>query len=69
MSTDRWFVIGIVGAALSCLACLTPLAVLALGAIGLAGWTGHVDVILVPVLVAFVGLAIYRYRATCRRAA
>lgn len=68
MPTDRWFVIGILGAALACLACLTPLVVLALGAIGLAAWAGHADVIVVPVLVAFLGLAIYRYRVTRRRA-
>lgn len=68
MPRDRWFVLGVIGAALSCLACLTPLAVLALGAAGLSAWAGQVDVILVPLLVAFIGLAVYRYRVACRRA-
>ena len=68
MWRDRWFVAGAIGAVLSCLACVTPLAVLGLGAIGLGAWTGHLDVILLPVLLVFVGLAIYRYRIACRRA-
>lgn len=68
MPRDGWFIIGVIGAALSCVACLTPLAVLALGAIGLSAWAGHVDVILLPLLVAFVALALYRYRIACGRA-
>jgi mercuric ion transport protein len=65
---DRWFAVGVIGAVLSCLACLTPLAVLALGAVGLGALTGHLDAILLPVLVVFAGLAFYRYRIACRRA-
>lgn len=56
---DRWFAIGRRGAVLSCLAC--PVAVLALGAIGLGAPTGHLDLVLLPVLLAFVALAFYRY--------
>ncbi|MBI3827322.1 MAG: mercury resistance system transport protein MerF [Candidatus Rokubacteria bacterium] len=67
MWRDRWFALAVIGAALSCLGCLTPVAVLALGAIGLGAWSGHLDVILMPVLVAFVVLAAYRWRAACRR--
>lgn len=40
MWRDRWFVLGVIGAAFACLACLTPLAVVALGAIGLGAWAG-----------------------------
>jgi mercuric ion transport protein len=65
MWRDRWLALGVVGAALTCLACLTPLAVVALGAIGLGAWTGRLDLVLLPLLVAFVALAAYRYRA-CR---
>jgi hypothetical protein len=68
MWRDRWFAVGVIGAALSCLACLTPLAVLAPGAIGLGTWSGHLDAILLPVLVVFAGFAFYRYRIACRRA-
>ncbi len=68
MWRDRWFAVGVIGVVLSCLACLTPLAVLALGAVGLGALTGHLDAILLLVLVGFAGLAFYRYRAACRRA-
>ncbi len=68
MWRDRWFAVGVIGAALSCLACFTPLAVPALGALGLGAWAGHLDVMLWPVLIALLALAVYRYQAVCRRA-
>lgn len=68
MWRDRWFAVGVVGTVLACLACLTPLAVVAVGAIGLGAWTGYLDIVLVPILAAFVVLAVYRYRVACRRA-
>jgi mercuric ion transport protein len=61
MWRDRWFALGIVGALASCLACLTPAAVVVLGAIGLGAWAGRLDAILLPMLVAFLALAAYRY--------
>lgn len=67
MWRDRWFALGVIGAALACLACLTPLAALALGLIGPGAWTGRLDVILLPALFAFTALAVYRYRRACRR--
>jgi mercuric ion transport protein len=63
---DRWFTLGIIGALLSCLACLTPLAVLLLGALGLGALSGHLDAILVPVLLLFAGLVFYRVRIARR---
>jgi mercuric ion transport protein len=68
MWRDRWFTVGVIGTVLACLACLTPLAVIGLGAIGLGAWAGRLDVVLLPVLVVFVGFAVYRYRVACRRA-
>ena len=65
MWRDRWLALGVVGALLACLACFMPLAVVALGAIGLGAWTGRPDLVLLAVLVAFVALAAYRFRA-CR---
>ena len=62
MWRDRWFALGVIGATLACLACLTPVAVLMLGAIGLGAWTGRLDIVLLPLLAAFVVLAVYRYR-------
>ncbi len=67
MWRDRWFAVGVLGAALACLSCLTPLAVVALGAIGLGAWGGHVDAVLLPVLGGFVALAVYRCRVACRK--
>lgn len=68
MWRDRWFALGVIGAALACLSCLTPVAVVALGAIGLSAWAGHLDIVILPVLAAFIALLIYRYRVACRRA-
>ncbi|MGH6689984.1 MAG: mercury resistance system transport protein MerF [Gammaproteobacteria bacterium] len=67
MWRDRWFVLGVIGAALSCLACLTPVVVLALGALGLGVWSGHLDVVLLAVLAVSAGLVLYRYWAARRR--
>ena len=67
MWRDRWFALGVIGAVVTCVACLTPAAVLALGAIGLGAWTGRLDLVVVPLLVGFVVLAVYRYRSVRRR--
>jgi mercuric ion transport protein len=67
MRSDRWFALGIIGAVLSCLACLTPAAVIALGAIGFGAWAGHLDAILLPVFIGFVGLIAYRSWIVRRR--
>jgi len=63
MWRDRWLALGVVGALLTYLACFAPLAVVALGAIGLGAWTGRLDLLLLPLLVAVGALAGYRYRA------
>ncbi len=60
MRRDWWLVFSVVGAALACLACLTPAVVLVLGAIGLGAWSGHLDVILLPLVLGFVVLGVYR---------
>lgn len=66
MWRDRWLVLGFIGAVLSCPACLTPAALLALGAIGVGAWTGHLDAVLLVLLMGFVALVVYRYRAARR---
>jgi mercuric ion transport protein len=68
MWRDGWLALGVIGATLACLSCLSPFAVVALGAIGLSAWAGHLDIVVLPALAAFVALVIYRYRAACRRA-
>ena len=67
MWRDRWLVLGVIGAALTCLACLTPALVLLLGALGLGALTGRLDLLLLPLLVGFAGIAVYRYRQVRRR--
>lgn len=62
MWRDRWFMLGVIGLILSCLACLTPVAVVVLGAVGLGAWSGHLDVVLLALLVVSAGLVLYRYR-------
>jgi hypothetical protein len=64
---DRWLAFGVIGAVLACLSCLTPFAVVVLGAIGLGAWAGQLDIIVLPVLAAFVALVICGYRVACRR--
>lgn len=67
MWRDRWFSIGALGTLLACLACLTPIAALILGAVGLGAWTGRLDVVLLPLLVAGALLTAYRYWNARRR--
>ena len=67
MLRDRWLVLGAIGAALTCLACLTPALVLLLGALGLGAFTGRLDLVVLPLLIAFAGFAVYRYRQVRRR--
>jgi mercuric ion transport protein len=68
MWRDRWLTLGIIGTALTCLACLTPVAALVLGAVGLGAWTGRADLTLVPLLLGFIGLVVYRSWAMRRGA-
>ena len=67
MWRDRWLALGVTGALLTCVACLAPAAVLAVGAVWLGAWVGRLDLVLLPLLVALVALAAYRYRARRRR--
>ena len=67
MWRDRWLVLGVIGAALTCLACLTPVLGLLLGALGLGAFTGRLDLVVLPLLIAFAAFAVYRYRQVRRR--
>tara|TARA_R110002111_G_scaffold243436_1_gene305432 strand:- start:133 stop:375 length:243 start_codon:yes stop_codon:yes gene_type:complete len=50
---------GIVGTVVVALCCFTPVLVVLLGAVGLGALVGHLDAVLMPALVLFVGLTIY----------
>ena len=67
MWRDRWLVLGVIGAALTCLACLTPALVLLPGVIGLGALTGRLDLLVLPLFIAFAAFAVYRYRQVRRR--
>jgi mercuric ion transport protein len=67
MWRDRWLVLGVIGAALTCLACLTPALVLLLGALRLGALTGRLDLVVLPLFIAFAAFAVYRYRQVRRR--
>ncbi|MDN4094585.1 MULTISPECIES: mercury resistance system transport protein MerF [Paenibacillaceae] len=61
MKDKKIFTVGIIGTVLTLLCCATPLLVILLGAVGLGAITGYLDYVLMPLLVAFVGLTIYAY--------
>ncbi|MBN8945105.1 MAG: mercury resistance system transport protein MerF [Rhizobiales bacterium] len=48
--------IGLSGGALAALCCATPIIAVALAAVGLSAWTARADHVLIPVLLASVGL-------------
>ncbi len=50
---------GLIGSALAALCCFTPVLVIGLSGLGLAAWAGHLDTVLLPALVFFVGLTAY----------
>ena len=50
---------GIIGSAIAALCCFTPVLVVAFGALGLAAWVGHLDTVLMPALIFFLGLTLY----------
>jgi len=52
---------GIVGSAIAALCCFTPALVILFGAVGLSAWVGHLDAVLMPALVFFIGLTVYAY--------
>lgn len=56
---NRMLRVGLIGTVAAALCCATPLLAVLLGAVGLAAFTGYLDYVLMPALVAFVGLTIY----------
>ncbi len=51
-----------IGTVLVALCCLTPVLVILLGVIGLSALAGYLDYVLMPALIAFIGLTIYAVR-------
>lgn len=65
MQGNRLLQAGLIGTVLTAFCCFTPILVIGFGAVGLAAATAWLDVILLPLLVAFLCLttyAVYRRR-------
>jgi len=56
---NRLLVTGLAGAVITAFCCFTPLLVGLLGVVGLGAITGYLDYVLLPALVAFLGLTMY----------
>lgn len=54
--------IGVVGTVLVAVCCFTPILVILLGVVGLSALIGYLDYVLLPALIAFIGLTIYAVR-------
>lgn len=50
---------GIGGTIIVALCCFTPILLILLGAVGLGALKGYLDYVLMPALIAFIGLTIY----------
>ncbi|MEA3321493.1 MAG: mercury resistance system transport protein MerF [Bacillota bacterium] len=61
MKHKKNFIAGLIGAFLVLLCCTTPVLVILLGVIGLGAITGHLDYVLIPVLVVLLGFSFYSY--------
>ncbi|MCC4116269.1 mercury resistance system transport protein MerF [Aromatoleum toluclasticum] len=62
MKTRNLLRTGIAGSAVAAVCCATPVLVILLGAVGLSAWVGWLDYVLMPALIAFVGLTLYALR-------
>ena len=58
-SSDPLLKFGIIGTVIAALCCFTPVLVVLFGVVGLAAVVGYLDVVLFPVLGAFILLTIY----------
>jgi mercuric ion transport protein len=50
---------GIAGSVVAAVCCFTPVLVIGLGAVGLTAWLAWADMVLLPALVIFAGLAVF----------
>jgi len=57
---------GIIGTAIAALCCFTPVLVILFGAVGLSAWVGHLDALLLPMLIFFPGLTAFAFFRKCK---
>ena len=50
---------GVAGSVVAAVCCFTPVLVIGLGAVGLTAWLAWADMVLLPALAIFIGLAAY----------
>lgn len=60
---------GVIGTVVAAVCCFTPVLMILLGAVGLSAWLGWLDVVLLPSLAVFVGVAAYGLWRRHRRVA
>ncbi|MEH6630729.1 MAG: mercury resistance system transport protein MerF [Halopseudomonas aestusnigri] len=61
MSKNKFLKIGIAGSVLTAICCVTPLLVILFGALGVGAMVAYLDMILLPMLAVFLGIAGYGY--------
>lgn len=59
MNTRTLLKAGIAGTVIAAACCATPVLVILLGAVGLSAWVAGLDYVLIPALVAFIGVTVY----------
>lgn len=58
-ASDRLLAVGTIGTVIAAVCCFTPILVVLLGAVGLSAITGYLDLVLLPALLIFLGIAGY----------
>jgi mercuric ion transport protein len=61
LKSHPWFKTGLWGSIIAAICCATPVLPFILGLIGLAAVAGYLDYVLLPLLAAFLILALYRW--------
>ena len=53
---------GIAGTVITAICCVTPVLVILFGALGVSAWLGWIDLLLFPLLAAFIALTVFALR-------
>ncbi len=61
MKKNNFIKIGITGSILTAICCVTPVLVILFGVLGIGAMASYLDIILLPLLALFLGLAGYGY--------
>ncbi|WP_419905768.1 mercury resistance system transport protein MerF [Kiloniella sp.] len=61
MSKNRILKIGVIGSVITAICCVTPILVVLFGVLGVGAAVSYLDIILIPMLAVFLGIAGYGY--------